>query len=156
MRIERGQINVKDGLIFTNGVFLVTITKSCAPIINYWCPTNSPLTKGVGGIDIDSQCFTIGPVLFLHEGLVIRTYIKRLIKRKMTMFSHDIKFSRTPVIINNQSFIKFCNTEIILTLFFSFAISNAVFPFVSLLFISALASIKSVVTSLQSSPCDAL
>jgi len=40
---------------------------------NYWCSTNSPLSKGVGGIDFDSQCLTLGSVLFIHEGVVFQT-----------------------------------------------------------------------------------
>ena len=66
-------------------------------IRSYWCQTNSPLAKGIGGIGIDSQCFTLGSVIFIHDGIVYQTHIKRLIKRKMTMFYHDIKFSRTSV-----------------------------------------------------------
>ena len=44
-------------------------------------------------------CVTLGSVFFIHEGVVFQTHIKRFIKRKMTMLSHDIKFPRTPVII---------------------------------------------------------
>jgi len=58
------------------------------------------LAKGVGGIGIDSQSFTLGSVLIKNKGVAFQAHIKRLIKREMTLFSHDIKFSQTPVINN--------------------------------------------------------
>lgn len=55
-------------------------------ILNYWCPANSSLEKGVGGIDLDNQHYNKFRRYFLYVGLYAKVKGKTLFKRYMAPF----------------------------------------------------------------------